>query len=272
MPHFDAPDGTRLYYEDAGDGIPVLCLSGLTRNARDFDYVAPHLDGVRLIRMDYRGRGLSEHADPATYAVPVEAKDAVALLDHLGVDKAAVLGTSRGGLIALILGAIARDRLLGVAFNDVGPVVDPAGLADIMTYLGVVPQVASLEALAQDKLADPDFPGVDKTRWRSFLSHNVVEGPEGLRLNYDLKLRDAVAAVFDQPAPDLWPVYDLLADLPCAVIRGANSNLLSEATVQEMARRHPGLITATVPDRGHIPFLDEPQALDALRLWLEQIA
>ena len=272
MPHFDAPDGTRLYYEDAGDGIPVLCLSGLTRNARDFDYVAPHLDGVRLIRMDYRGRGLSDHADPATYAVPVEAKDAVALLDHLGVDKAAVLGTSRGGLIALILGAIARDRLLGVAFNDVGPVVDPAGLADIMTYLGVVPQAASLEALAQDKLADPDFPGVDKTRWRSFLSHNVVEGPEGLRLNYDLKLRDAVAAVFDQPAPNLWPVYDLLADLPCAVIRGANSNLLSEATVQEMARRHPGLITATVPDRGHIPFLDEPQALDALRLWLEQIA
>ncbi len=272
MPHFDAPDGTRLYYEDAGDGVPVLCLSGLTRNARDFDYVAPHLDGVRLIRMDYRGRGLSDHADPATYAVPVEAKDAVALLDHLGVDKAAVLGTSRGGLIALILGAIARDRLLGVAFNDVGPVVDPAGLADIMTYLGVVPQAASLEALAQDKLADPDFPGVDKTRWRSFLSHNVVEGPEGLRLNYDLKLRDAVAAVFDQPAPDLWPVYDLLADLPCAVIRGANSNLLSEATLQEMARRHPGLITATVPDRGHIPFLDEPQALDALRLWLEQIA
>ncbi|WP_276717002.1 alpha/beta fold hydrolase [Pseudooceanicola nitratireducens] len=272
MPHFDAPDGTRLYYEDAGDGVPVLCLSGLTRNARDFDFVAPHLDGARLIRMDYRGRGLSEHADPATYAVPVEAKDAVALLDHLGVDKAAVLGTSRGGLIALILGAVARDRLLGVAFNDVGPVVDPAGLADIMTYLGVVPQAASLEALAQDKLADPDFPGVDKTRWRSFLSHNVVEGPEGLRLNYDLKLRDAVAAVFDQPAPDLWPVYDLLADLPCAVIRGANSNLLSEATVQEMARRHPGLITATVPDRGHIPFLDEPQALDALRLWLEQIA
>ncbi len=272
MPHFDAPDGTRLYYEDAGDGVPVLCLSGLTRNARDFDYVAPHLDGVRLIRMDYRGRGLSKHADPATYAVPVEAKDTVALLDHLGVDKAAVLGTSRGGLIALILGAIARDRLLGVAFNDVGPVVDPAGLADIMTYLGVVPQAASLEALAQDKLADPDFPGVDKTRWRSFLSHNVVEGPEGLRLNYDLKLRDAVAAVFDQPAPDLWPVYDLLADLPCAVIRGANSNLLSEATLQEMARRHPGLITATVPDRGHIPFLDEPQALDALRLWLEQIA
>jgi pimeloyl-ACP methyl ester carboxylesterase len=272
MPHFDAPDGTRLYYEDAGDGVPVLCLSGLTRNARDFDYVAPHLDGVRLIRMDYRGRGLSDHADPATYAVPVEAKDAVALLDHLGVDKAAVLGTSRGGLIALILGVIARDRLLGVAFNDVGPVVEPAGLADIMTYLGVVPQAASLEALAQDKLADPDFPGVDKTRWRSFLSHNVVEAPEGLRLNYDLKLRDAVAAVFDQPAPDLWPVYDLLADLPCAVIRGANSNLLSEAPVQEMARRHPGLITATVPDRGHIPFLDEPQALDALRLWLEQIA
>lgn len=269
MPHFEAPDGARLYYEDMPDagGVPVLCLSGLTRNARDFDFVAPHLPGVRLIRMDYRGRGRSDYTGPDTYTVPTEAKDAVALLDHLGVEKAGIIGTSRGGLIALILGAIARDRLLGVAFNDIGPAVDPGGLDTIMGYLGVVPDAPDLDALAQARLADPAFPGVGFDRWRSFLSHNVEDTGAGLTLSYDLALREAVQAAFEQPTPDLWPVFDLLAGLPCAVIRGANSDLLSAETVDEMARRHAGLITATVPDRGHIPFLDEPQAIAALRQW-----
>jgi len=272
MPYFNAPDGARLYFEDEGEGTPILCLSGLTRNARDFDFVAPHLKGVRLIRMDYRGRGLSEYTGADTYAVPTEAKDAVALLDHLGIQKAGIIGTSRGGLIALILGAIAKDRLLGVAFNDIGPVVDPGGLDVIMGYLGVVPDAPSLDALAEERLNDPAFPGVPKDRWRTFLSHNVEETPDGLALKYDLALRDAVAASFDQPAPDLWPIYDLLADLPCLVIRGANSDLLSAETVGEMSRRRTSLIVTTVPDRGHIPFLDEPDALNGLRQWVEKLA
>lgn len=271
MPYFDAPDGARLYFEDQGQGVPILCLSGLTRNSRDFDYVAPHLPGVRLIRMDYRGRGLSDYTGADTYAVPTEARDAIALLDHLGVDRAGVIGTSRGGLIAMILGATAHDRLLGVAFNDIGPAVDAGGLEAIMGYLGVVPDAPSLDALATEKLTDPAFPGVPVDRWRSFLSHNIDETGDGLALKYDLALRDAVAASFDQPAPDLWPVFDLLADLPCAVIRGANSDLLSEETVQEMARRRDQLIVSTVPDRGHIPFLDEPEALSGLKLWLEKL-
>ncbi|EAQ01705.1 predicted hydrolase or acyltransferase [Pseudooceanicola batsensis HTCC2597] len=271
MPHFTAPDGTRLYYEDAGAGVPVLCLSGLTRNARDFDFVAPHLPDARLIRMDYRGRGLSDHTGPEDYAVPVEARDALALLDHLGVDRAGVLGTSRGGMVAMVMGATAKDRLLGVAFNDVGPAVEPGGLDAIMDYLGRVPPEPTLDAAAEARVGAPGFDGVGRERWRQFLSHILDETDTGLALKYDPRLREAVAAVMEKPAPDLWPLFDLLTGLPCAVIRGANSDLLSAATVREMARRHPGLIEAEVPDRGHIPFLDEPEAVDALTRWLEAL-
>ncbi len=128
MPEFLAADGTRLHFTDEGAGLPLLCLAGLTRNGRDFDHVAPHLAGVRLIRLDYRGRGQSDWADPATYTVAQEAADALALLDHLGIARAAILGTSRGGLIAMVLAATAKDRLTGVALNDIGPEIAPRGL------------------------------------------------------------------------------------------------------------------------------------------------
>jgi pimeloyl-ACP methyl ester carboxylesterase len=126
MPHYDSADGLRLAYRDEGDGRPLICLAGLTRNATDFDYLAAHLDGVRLIRPDYRGRGASAWADPATYTVPVEAGDVLRLMDHLGLDKAAV--TSRGGLIAMTLAALAKDRLTGVCLNDIGPEIAAPGL------------------------------------------------------------------------------------------------------------------------------------------------
>jgi pimeloyl-ACP methyl ester carboxylesterase len=116
--HFVASDGTRLAYSDSGTGAPLLCLAGLTRTMTDFDYVAPHLDGVRLIRMDYRGRGGSDWTGAASYTVLQEARDAVQLLDHLGLAKAAILGSSRGGLIAMVLAAMAKDRLLGICMND----------------------------------------------------------------------------------------------------------------------------------------------------------
>ena len=137
MSFFRANDGTQLYFEDAGEGLPVLCLAGLTRNSRDFDFVAPHLTGVRLIRMDYRGRGLSDNANPLSYSVMQEGADALALLDHLGIAKAAVLGTSRGGLIAMTLAALSKNRLLGAALNDVGPVLEPAFLTQLADFIGL---------------------------------------------------------------------------------------------------------------------------------------
>lgn len=273
MTDFTAPDGVRLHYEDEGAGIPLLCLSGLTRNTRDFDFVLPHLSGFRVIRMDYRGRGQSDWADYKTYDVGVEARDAVALLDHLGIEKVAVLGTSRGGIIAMVIAATAKDRLLGVAFNDVGPVVDTSGLDAIKTYLGKPPGFATLDEMAAARAADKSqFDNVPLDRWRQMLAHTYVETPEGLAINYDPKLYDAVAPGFDGPAADAWPLYDMLSDLPVAIIHGANSDLLSTETAEEMARRHPGAILAHVPDRGHIPFLDEPEALDALSAWKGQLS
>lgn len=272
MPDVTAPDGLRLHYEDEGEGLPLLCLSGLTRNARDFDFVAPHLTGVRMIRLDYRGRGRSDWADPSTYAVPVEAKDALALLDHLGIAKAAVLGTSRGGIIGMLLAATAKDRLLGVCMNDVGPVVELGGLQNIMTYLGVDPAQPTLDEAAafRARAAAHAFPGVPVARFRQELTHTVDETPEGLKINYDPRLRDGVAAGLEDAARTaLWPLFDAIAPLPAAVIHGMNSDLLSDATVQEMARRNPDLIVAQVPDRAHIPFLDEPESLAALEAWLD---
>ena len=119
MPRFDTSDGLSLHFEDEGTGLPILCLSGLTRDARDFEYVLPHLSSNRVIRLDYRGRGKSDWADDFnTYNIMREAQDAIELLNHLGLEKAAIIGTSRGGLIAMGLAVTLKARLLGVAIND----------------------------------------------------------------------------------------------------------------------------------------------------------
>lgn len=270
MPKFTTFDGVQLAYADEGDGLPVLCLSGLTRDGRDFDYLAPHLPDVRLIRLDYRGRGNSDRADPATYTVPVEARDTLALLDHLGVARAAIIGSSRGGLIAMTLAATAKDRLRGICLNDIGPEVGQSGLDVIMNYIGRVPafRTQAEMALAMPELR-PGFEDVPASRWREEVERHTVETPDGLALTYDPKLRDAVVAAGDGPATDLWPLFDAMKDLPLAVIRGKNSNLLSHETVTIMGRRRPDMIAVDVPGRGHIPFLDEPEALEAIHAWLE---
>jgi len=273
MGYFTTSDGLSLYYEDAGHGLPVLCLAGLTRNARDFDFVAPHMPDVRLIRLDTRGRGKSGHAaDPADYAVPVEARDALELLDHLGIDKAAILGTSRGGIIGMYLAATAHERLLGVALNDIGPVIEPAGLAVISAYVGLQPQVTSLDALARARAhtARGAFPGVPLTRWREEVERTHYMTPEGPRLAYDPLLAETVRGG-DSPPADMWPLFEAIAPLPVAVIHGMTSDLLSAETVAGMKQRNPDLIVAHVPERGHIPFLDEPRALEALRTWLDRM-
>lgn len=271
MSRFTTSDGLELYYEDTGDGLPLLCLAGLTRNARDFDFVAPHLDGVRMIRLDYRGRGQSDWAeDWTTYALPIEARDIFELLAHLSLEKVAVLGTSRGGLNAFGMAATAPDALLGVALNDVGPDIDTGGVAAIMTYLGRRPTATSHAELAQAMSAiQTDLKDVPLERWEKLARDNYPETSTGLALSYDPKLRDATALMIEKPALDLWPFFDALPNTPLTVIWGENSNLLKEPTVREMQRRRPDLILGRVPGRGHVPFLDEPESLAALGRWLE---
>ncbi|WP_281984696.1 alpha/beta fold hydrolase [Thalassorhabdomicrobium marinisediminis] len=274
MPKVTAADGTRLHYADDGTGLPLLALSGLTRNLHDFDHVAPHLLalGVRLIRMDYRGRGQSDHADPATYTVKHEAQDALMLLDHLQIDKAAVLGTSRGGMIAMMLAATAKHRLLGVALNDIGPELSADGLSVIKDYLGRNPPHATHEEAARFRAqAWSHFKGVPHDRWLAEVRHHYDETPEGLVIRYDAKLRDAVFGSNVDPAPDLWPLFDALDGLPLALLRGDASDLLSPVTFDEMRNRRPDAHAAEVLGRGHVPFLDEPEALAVLKDWIADL-
>jgi pimeloyl-ACP methyl ester carboxylesterase len=270
MQHFHTSDGTRIAYRDEGEGLPLLCLPGLTRTTGDFDYLKPHLPPLRLIRMDYRGRGGSQWTGPATYTVPQETRDALELLDHLGVARAAVLGTSRGGMIGMLMAAMAKDRMLGLCLNDIGPVIERAGLERICHYVGRNPNAHTHEALADALPRNmPGFDGVPHDRWLAEARLHYHAGDRGLKITYDPALREAFLSAFDGPPVDLWPLFDACAGLPLALIRGANSDLLSPETAAEMRRRRPDLIFAEVPDRAHIPFLDESESIEAVLSFLE---
>lgn len=268
MRSFQTSDGLTLAFQDEGQGIPVLCLAGLTRNSRDFDFMAKALEqDIRLIRLDYRGRGGSEF-DPnhQNYAVPVEARDAVELLDYLNLPKVVIVGTSRGGIISMLLAAMAKERLAGVCLNDIGPELATKGLDKIRGYLGKNPSYKSY-AEAQAELPEfyaGQFANVPKGRWAECAERWWDETDDGLKINYDPKLRDAVLEGMEQPTPDMWPLFDALEGVPLALIRGVNSDLLTSETAAEMRRRRPDMTFTDIPDRGHVPFLDEPEAIAAI--------
>ncbi len=274
MKHFTTSDGLRLAYEDDGQGAPVLCLAGLTRNHQDFDDMLPYLAGTRLIRMDYRGRGWSDwDPDPANYAVPVEARDALELLDHLGIEKAAVIGSSRGGIIGMFLAATAKERLTGVLLNDVGPELNPADLQRIAGYVGRNPPWRD-HGEAAAKLPDemPGFADIPPERWALIAMRQWRQTPDGLVNRYDPALREGVLATLTGPAVDLWPLFEALDGLPVALLRGENSALLTEQAVEKMLKRRPDMVFAEVPDRGHIPLLDEYESLLVIDRFLAQAA
>lgn len=271
---FTNSDGLSLAYRDEGEGPALLCLCGLTRNMSDFDFVARDFaDRARIIRLDTRGRGQSDY-DPnyLNYDLIHEGQDALDLLDHLGLEKTAILGTSRGGLISMMLAMTHKDRLAGVCLNDIGPVIDPAGLTFIMGYLGMVPPYRTYDAAADAFVRSTTavFPGVTRARWRLHAERIWDETPKGLELRYDAKLRESV---IEQSATgevtDLWPCFEAFEGLPLGLIRGQNSDLLSADTAQEMQRRRPDMIYGEVARRGHVPFLDEPEAQSVIARFIE---
>ena len=195
------------------------------------------------------------------------------LLDHLGLPRVMVVGTSRGGLIAMVLAATVKDRLAGVLLNDIGPELAPEGLANIMTYLGIAPKARAMPRWRGrcGRAWASAFPACPTEKWLSLARRWFDEGPDGLALNYDARIRDGVEATAGQPAADMWPLFDALQGIPLAVVRGANSDLLTAETVARMRERRPDLIVAEVPERGHVPFLDEPEAQAALAELLARV-
>ncbi|MEM1382512.1 MAG: alpha/beta hydrolase [Pseudomonadota bacterium] len=275
--HFSAPDGRRLAYRVEGAGPAVLCLAGLTRNMRDFEPLVGHLAGRhRVIRLDSRGRGASDYAERPLeeYSVPVEAQDAEALIDHLALDRVAIIGTSRGGILGIAMAAARREQVACLILNDVGAVIEGRGLLRILSYLGRPPKGDSFEAAAE-ALAEVharDFPGVPLERWVVHARALYRDDAGRPALEYDHHLRAATAAAIDTELPTvtLWPLFEALQTTPVLVIRGANSDILSRDTVAEMAHRHPGLKQIEIADRGHAPFLDEPEAVVAIRDFLRE--
>jgi pimeloyl-ACP methyl ester carboxylesterase len=275
---FDAPDGRRIAYADSGgDGPAVLCLPGLTRSMVDYADLAAHLaPRYRVIRTDYRGRGASGWAEEprAEYTPIVEGQDAAALLAHLGVGKATIIGTSRGGIIGMLLAATQPDLVTALILNDIGPVVERAGLDFIMAYIGLDPGVPDFPGAAARLRAvyAADFPDLTDIEWLAFARRSFADREGRPVLNYDPKLRDATAMALDTSPPDLWPVFDALAGLAMLTIRGGNSNILSAETLAEMAGRRPDMAHVTLANRGHVPFLDEAQARLAIDAFLERHA
>jgi pimeloyl-ACP methyl ester carboxylesterase len=260
-------DGLRLHARDygGGEGLPVICLPGLRRRAADFDALAQALAGAgrRVLALDYRGRGGSDRdSDWQHYSLPVESGDIQQVLAACGVDRAVFVGTSRGGLHIMLLAAFRPGLVAAAVLNDIGPVIEPEGLAHIRAYLGKVPPLASLAdavAALQATMAD-DFTGLTDADWAAYARLTFRQPDGSFGPNYDLALAHTMDDVdLDQPLPTLWPQFEALAGAPLLVVRGANSRLFSAATCAEMARRHPGCETFVVAGQGHPPLLlDRP--------------
>lgn len=278
---YDAPDGLRLHarlYAGTDSGRwPVVCLPGLTRNARDFHELALQLSrqaGRKVVAFDYRGRGQSDYdPDISHYTVGVEAGDVLAGLAALDVEGAGFIGTSRGGLIIHVLGAMAPSMLKSVVLNDIGPVIEASGLAHIRSYLDGAPKPKTFaEALgAQRGVHGSDFPALTEADWERMVSALYRETDAGLVPDFDPRLVDTLAGLdLSKPLPDLWPQFATLTAMPLLAIRGANSKLLSAATLAEMQRRHPGMETITVEGQGHAPFLETGTVPVAIAAFLDR--
>jgi pimeloyl-ACP methyl ester carboxylesterase len=269
-----APDGLRLharcYGARSAPALPVVCLPGLARTEADFETLAGALAGDarrprRVIALDYRGRGQSEYdKDPANYNFQVELADVLAVIAALDAARAIFVGTSRGGILAILLGAVRPTAIAGCVLNDIGPVIEPKGLIRIKGYIGKLPQPRSFEEAAEilRRLFSAQFPKLGSEAWlasahRTFRHHNGALAP-----TYDAKLAKTLEGVeFDKPFPPLWAQFDALAHAPLMVIRGANSDILSAETVEAMRARRPALDAIEVPDQGHAPLLVEPDII-----------
>jgi pimeloyl-ACP methyl ester carboxylesterase len=274
-------DGLTLRYRDypgRADRPPLLCIPGLTRNCRDFEPVAERFAGEwRVIAIDLRGRGLSDYARDAASYMPMQyVADVAALLDQAGLERVVSIGTSLGGIVTMLLALTAPERIAGAVLNDIGPEVEPAGLARIRTYVGQGRSFptwihAARGLREQGGVAYPDFAVSD---WLRLAKRLMVVGPGGrIAFDYDMK----IAEPFNRPtegaaAFDMWPAFRALGGSPVLAVRGALSDILSVGTLERMRSEVRALRTVTVPRVGHAPTLEEPVAQRGIAALLGKVA
>lgn len=251
---------------------PILCLPGLTRNGRDFHELALALSGTAdptrdVYTIDYRGRGLSDpDPDWRNYVVPTEMHDVLDFIVRAELHGAGIVGTSRGGLIAMVMAAAMPTAMGPVVLNDIGPVIERAGLARIAAYTGRVPLPgtwAEAAKLVRD-MNQRAFPAVPPEMWESVARQWFNEHKGRPAPGYDNKLANAFS-VLDGPMPALWPQFEGLKRMPLMVLRGEHSDILSAATVEEMIRRHTNCSAYTVKGQGHAPLLKDKASIEAIR-------
>jgi pimeloyl-ACP methyl ester carboxylesterase len=272
-------DGLRLFYEDHDDAqpgrAPVICLPGLTRCHRDFRPLTAWLARTRrVICPDMRGRGRSDHdPDWRNYNLVTETGDVLHLMDALGLTRAAFIGASRGGISTMLIAALRPGAVLGAVLSDVGPRVEKGGLLRIVASLSHTPERFAdwpTAARAVRRSNERQFPALSDADWEDFARRLFADDSGAPARDYDQRLVMATETALEGEVPELWTQFEALRDTPTLAIRGALSDILSPETLARMAAEHPDLATLTLPDRGHCPFLDEPEAVAAIEALLEK--
>jgi pimeloyl-ACP methyl ester carboxylesterase len=262
-------DGLRLHVRDYGSpldpGLPVVCLPGLTRNSADFGPLASALAGGlsgvkrRVLALDYRGRGLSEYdLDWKNYSLAIENGDVLSVLAALEINAAIFIGTSRGGLHTMLLSATRPTVIRGAVLNDIGPVLEPRGMARIRGYVGKLPVPRSIPDAIDllKEMMSERFNGLSEADWQAYAKITFADAVGRIGSRYDQNLMKTLDGLdLEQPLPALWPQFDGLRAVPLLIVRGANSDLFSAETLKEMAARHPGAEVHTVEGQGHAPLL-----------------
>ena len=279
------PDGLKLHLRDYGPrdsaALPVVCLPGLARTTEDFAVLARAIAGGqaggprRVVALDYRGRGLSARdPDWRNYDLGVESADIQSLLAAVEIPEAIFVGTSRGGLHCMLLAAFRPTLLRAVVMNDIGPVLEPRGLARIRGYVGKLPRPKSwADAVAMfQQVSGTHFTALSEADWMAYARLTLQETDGQLVPRYDPMLMKILERMdLEAPLPDLWPQFEALSHLPLLVIRGENSDLLSNATLADMLKRHAGAQSLIVPGQGHAPLLHDAPTITRICNFLTDI-
>jgi len=275
-------DGLKLHARRYGPEIaarpPVVCLPGISRTVADFDDIAEVIvaDGRRSVyAFDYRGRGQSDY-DPnwQNYDVKVELGDVLDQMTALGIAEAIFFGTSRGGILAMLVAMVRPTAMIGAILNDIGPVIDGKGLARIKSYVGKLPQPKTFAEGASilKRISDSQFPRQSDAAWERFARRTWKETPQGLAPTYDPNLMKPLEGIdLGAPIPELWPQFEALAPVPVLVLRGAHSDILSRDTALAMTTRHPDCTLYEVADEGHAPYLADAPTQSEIMAFIDRI-
>ena len=278
--YWQSPDGLKLHFRDyaGGEGKPpLLCMHGLTRNSRDFADLATRLSpDWRVIVPEMRGRGDSEYAtDSGTYTPATYVQDILALLEQEGIDRFVAFGTSLGGLMTMMLAAIAPERIVAAVLNDIGPEIEAGGIERIREYVGQGRSYSTWmhAARALQEVHGEAHPKFELEDWLEMAKRGMVVQQNGrIGFDYDMKIAEPFADNDGAAPPDLWPAYEALKGRPVLLVRGAESDLLSEKVLSSMLAKLPDASAVTVPDTGHAPLLTEPEAAAAIDNLLAKIS